>query len=51
MVRATVKTHVGNVFGKLEVTNRVQVARLVHDATGAAPALGPGLRPDRGPRS
>ena len=29
---ATVKTHVGNVFAKLEVTNRVQVARHVHDA-------------------
>ncbi|MFB9723983.1 response regulator transcription factor [Planobispora longispora] len=29
---ATVKTHVGNVFAKLEVTNRVQVARYVHDA-------------------
>jgi DNA-binding NarL/FixJ family response regulator len=29
---ATVKTHVGSVFAKLEVTNRVQVARLVHDA-------------------
>ena len=29
---ATVKTHVGHVFAKLEVTNRVQVARTVHDA-------------------
>ncbi len=29
---ATVKTHVGQVFAKLEVTNRVQVARCVHDA-------------------
>ncbi|CRK56281.1 putative two-component system response regulator [Alloactinosynnema sp. L-07] len=29
---ATVKTHVGTVFAKLEVTNRVQVARYVHDA-------------------
>ena len=29
---ATVKTHVGTVFAKLEVTNRVQVARCVHDA-------------------
>ncbi len=29
---ATVKTHVGNVFAKLEVSNRVQVARHVHDA-------------------
>jgi len=29
---ATVKTHVGSVFAKLEVTNRVQVARCVHDA-------------------
>jgi DNA-binding NarL/FixJ family response regulator len=35
---ATVKTHVGNVFAKLEVTNRVQVARYVHDAgIGAQP--------------
>jgi DNA-binding NarL/FixJ family response regulator len=29
---ATVKTHVGHVFAKLEVTNRVQIARTVHDA-------------------
>lgn len=29
---ATVKTHVGSVFTKLDVTNRVQVARYVHDA-------------------
>lgn len=29
---ATVKTHVGHVFAKLEVSNRVQVARTVHDA-------------------
>jgi DNA-binding NarL/FixJ family response regulator len=29
---ATVKTHVGSVFVKLGVTNRVQVARYVHDA-------------------
>jgi DNA-binding NarL/FixJ family response regulator len=29
---ATVKTHVGSVFVKLGVTNRVQVARCVHDA-------------------
>ena len=29
---ATVKTHVGSVFAKLGVTNRVQVARYVHDA-------------------
>ncbi len=29
---ATVKTHVGSVFAKLEVSNRVQVARCVHDA-------------------
>jgi DNA-binding NarL/FixJ family response regulator len=29
---ATVKTHVGSLFTKLEVTNRVQVARYVHDA-------------------
>lgn len=29
---ATVKTHVGSVFAKLEVSNRVQVARHVHEA-------------------
>ena len=29
---ATVKTHVGNVFVKFGATNRVQVARRVHDA-------------------
>ncbi len=29
---ATVKTHVSSVFAKLEVTNRVQVARRMHDA-------------------
>ncbi|MFD4668894.1 response regulator [Lentzea sp. NPDC058450] len=29
---ATVKTHVGSVFAKLEVANRVQVARCVQDA-------------------
>ena len=29
---ATVKTHVGQVFSKLDATNRVQVARWVHDA-------------------
>jgi len=29
---ATVKTHIGRVFAKLEATNRVQVARTVHDA-------------------
>ncbi|MEV6237998.1 response regulator transcription factor [Lentzea sp. NPDC051838] len=29
---ATVKTHVGNVFVKFGATNRVQVARYVHDA-------------------
>ncbi|WP_028045673.1 response regulator transcription factor [Cellulomonas sp. URHE0023] len=29
---ATVKTHVGSLFAKLRVTNRVQVARYVHDA-------------------
>ncbi|WP_394619522.1 response regulator [Lentzea sp. JNUCC 0626] len=29
---ATVKTHVGNVFVKFGATNRVQVARCVHDA-------------------
>ncbi|GAA4092061.1 response regulator transcription factor [Nonomuraea soli] len=30
---ATVKTYVGHVFAKLEVTNRVQVARYVNDAS------------------
>jgi DNA-binding NarL/FixJ family response regulator len=30
---ATVKTHVGALFSKLEVTNRVQVARCLHEAT------------------
>ncbi|WP_083929718.1 response regulator [Catelliglobosispora koreensis] len=35
---ATVKTHVGSVFAKLEVTNRVQVARYVHDAGISAPS-------------
>jgi DNA-binding NarL/FixJ family response regulator len=29
---ATVKTHVAALFSKLEVTNRVQIARCVHDA-------------------
>jgi DNA-binding NarL/FixJ family response regulator len=29
---ATVKTHVAHLFAKLDVTNRVQIARLVHDA-------------------
>jgi DNA-binding NarL/FixJ family response regulator len=38
---ATVKTHVGNVFTKLEVSNRVQVARCVHDA-GAGSGFAPG---------
>lgn len=32
MALATVKTHVGNLFLKLEVANRVQIARYVHDA-------------------
>ena len=32
---ATVKTHVGAVFSKLDVTNRVQVARCLHEAAGA----------------
>jgi DNA-binding NarL/FixJ family response regulator len=30
---ATVKTHVGALFSKLEVTNRVQIARCLHEAT------------------
>jgi DNA-binding NarL/FixJ family response regulator len=29
---ATVKTHIGHLFTKLEATNRVQIARCVHDA-------------------
>ena len=29
---ATVKTHIGHLFTKLEATNRVQIARTVHDA-------------------
>ena len=29
---ATVKTHIGHVFVKLDATNRVQIARVVHDA-------------------
>ena len=32
----TVKTHVGRIFAKLGVENRVQVAILVHDAQGQA---------------
>ncbi|UNX55016.1 response regulator transcription factor [Georgenia sp. TF02-10] len=31
---ATVKTHVGRLFHKLGVTNRVQIALVVHDAEG-----------------
>ncbi len=30
---ATVKTHVGTLFSKLDVTNRVQIARCLHEAT------------------
>ena len=30
-----VKTHVTAIFGKLDVTNRVQAALVVHDAKGA----------------
>ncbi|MCM2417407.1 helix-turn-helix transcriptional regulator [Streptomyces sp. RKAG293] len=40
---ATVKTHVGSVFAKLGVSNRVQVARCVHDA-----GTGPGTECDQG---
>ena len=29
---ATVKTHIGQLFAKLNATNRVQIARIVHDA-------------------
>ncbi|WP_127125307.1 LuxR C-terminal-related transcriptional regulator [Georgenia sp. SYP-B2076] len=29
---ATVKTHVGHLFTKLDAVNRVQIARCVHDA-------------------
>jgi DNA-binding NarL/FixJ family response regulator len=38
---ATVKTHIGNLFAKLEVTNRVQVARYVHDAAIGSPSSAP----------
>jgi DNA-binding NarL/FixJ family response regulator len=37
---ATVKTHIGRVFAKLAVTNRVQVARYVHDAWADEPVDG-----------
>lgn len=30
---ATVKTHVGTLFSKLDVSNRVQIARCLHEAT------------------
>jgi DNA-binding NarL/FixJ family response regulator len=33
---ATVKAHVSRVLAKLEVDNRVQIALLVHDATGGS---------------
>jgi DNA-binding NarL/FixJ family response regulator len=33
---ATVKTHVAALFSKLEVTNRVQIARCVHDAADSS---------------
>jgi DNA-binding NarL/FixJ family response regulator len=36
---ATVKTHVGSIFAKLGVTNRVRIARHIHDA-GLPPAEG-----------
>ena len=39
---ATVKTHIGSLFAKLEVTNRVQVARYVHDAAISSPSSGSG---------
>ena len=32
MTEATVKSHVSRLFTKLDVTNRVQIAILVHDA-------------------
>ena len=35
MSEATVKAHVSRLLGKLEVTNRVQIAILVHDAAQA----------------
>ena len=39
----TVKAHIGRLFGKLNVTNRVQIAICVHDAgLGADPARGRG---------
>jgi DNA-binding NarL/FixJ family response regulator len=43
---ATVKAHVSRLLAKLGVDNRVQIALLVHDATGGAspPPLGDALR-------
>jgi len=35
MSESTVKAHVSRLLVKLEVTNRVQIAILVHDATNA----------------
>ena len=35
MSEATVKAHVSRLFTKLDVTNRVQIAILVHDADQA----------------
>ena len=35
MSEATVKAHVSRLLGKLNVTNRVQIAILVHDAAQA----------------
>lgn len=32
---ATVKAHVSRLLAKLEVDNRIEIALLVHDATGA----------------
>jgi DNA-binding NarL/FixJ family response regulator len=38
---ATVKAHVSRLFAKLEVDNRVQIALLVHDATGGSSPSAP----------
>ena len=41
MSLATVKAHVTRLFAKLEVDNRVQIALLVHDATGGSSPSAP----------
>jgi DNA-binding NarL/FixJ family response regulator len=38
----TVKTHVGRIFDKLQVRNRVEIAICLHDANVNPDAPGPG---------